>query len=59
MNLDLWAWVERAFRWLRSWCLFLVLRLKELEGENARLKELVAKQALDTAIPREAARGDS
>jgi hypothetical protein len=39
--------------------LFLVLRLKELEGENARLKELAAKQALDTAIPREAAPGDS
>jgi putative transposase len=31
-------------------------RLKELEKENARLKKLVAEQALDNAILREAAR---
>jgi transposase-like protein len=34
-------------------------RLKELESENARLKKLVAEQALDLAILREAARGNS
>ena len=33
-------------------------RLKELEQENARLKKLVADQALDVAILREAARGN-
>jgi transposase-like protein len=31
-------------------------RLKELEGENVRLKKLVADQALDIAILREASR---
>lgn len=31
-------------------------RLKELEAENGRLKRLVADQALDNAILREAAR---
>jgi transposase-like protein len=34
-------------------------RLKELEGENARLKKLVADQALDLSILREASRGSS
>jgi transposase-like protein len=34
-------------------------RLKELEKENARLKKVVADQALDNAILREAARGNS
>lgn len=34
-------------------------RLKELEGENPRLKKLVAEQALDIAILREASRGNS
>src|SRR3954464_14550611 len=34
-------------------------RLKELEQENARLKALVADLALDKAILREAARGNS
>ena len=34
-------------------------RLKELEGQNARLKKLVAEQALDIAILREASRGNS
>ena len=33
-------------------------RLKELEKENARLKKLVAEQALDIAILKEAAGGD-
>lgn len=32
-------------------------RLKELERENARLKKLVADQALDQAILKEALRG--
>ena len=35
-----------------------VKRLKELEKENGRLKKLVADQALDNAILREAARGN-
>jgi len=35
-----------------------VKRLKELERENARLKKLVADQALDNAILREAAKGN-
>lgn len=33
-------------------------RLKELERENARLKKLVADQALDISILREAASGN-
>ena len=33
-------------------------RLKELEKENVRLKKLVADQALDVAILKEAARGN-
>jgi transposase-like protein len=33
-------------------------RLKELELENARLKKLVAEQALDISILREAASGN-
>ena len=33
-------------------------RLRELEKENARLKKLVADQALDNAILREAASGN-
>ena len=35
-----------------------VRRLRELEQENARLKRLVAEQALDNSILREAARGN-
>lgn len=35
-----------------------VKRLKELEKENQRLKKLVAEQALDNAILKEAARGN-
>jgi transposase-like protein len=34
-------------------------RLKELERENARLKKLVADQALDISILKEAASGNS
>jgi transposase-like protein len=34
-------------------------RLKELERENARLKRVVADQALDRAILKEAAAGNS
>ena len=33
-------------------------RLKELEKQNARLKKLVAEQALDIAILKEAALGN-
>jgi putative transposase len=33
-------------------------RLKELEAENARLKKLVAEQALDISILKEAASGN-
>lgn len=33
-------------------------RLKELEKENARLKKLVAEQAVDLSILREVARGN-
>lgn len=33
-------------------------RLKELEKENARLKKLVAEQALDNLILKEVARGN-
>lgn len=33
-------------------------RLKELEIENARLKRLVAEQALDIAMLKEVAKGD-
>jgi putative transposase len=33
-------------------------RLRELEGENARLKKLVAEQALDISILKEAASGN-
>ena len=35
-----------------------VRRLKELEQENSRLKKLVAEQALDLAILKEASRGN-
>jgi putative transposase len=34
-------------------------RLKELERENTRLKRLAGEQALDTAILKEASRGNS
>lgn len=35
-----------------------VKRLKDLEKENARLKKIVAEQALDNAILKEAASGN-
>lgn len=35
-----------------------VTRLKELEDENRRLKQVVAEQALDISILREVARGN-
>ena len=35
-----------------------VVRLKELEKENARLKRIVADQALDIAMLREVTRGN-
>jgi hypothetical protein len=35
-----------------------VTRLKELEDENARLKKVVAEQALDISVLREVARGN-
>jgi putative transposase len=35
-----------------------VVRLKELEKENARLKRIVADQALDVAMLREVSRGN-
>lgn len=35
-----------------------VKRLKDLERENARLKKIVAEQALDNAILKEAASGN-
>lgn len=35
-----------------------VKRLRELERENARLKRIVAEQAIDISILREAARGN-
>lgn len=35
-----------------------VRRLRELERENARLKRIVAEQAIDISILREAARGN-
>jgi len=49
------------FRWRREYGGLKVdqaKRFKELEQENARLKRVVADQALDMAILREAARGN-
>ncbi len=50
---------QTYYRWRREYGGLKVdqaKRLKELEQENARLKKLVADQALDNAILREAAR---
>ena len=50
---------QTYYRWRREYGGLKVdqaKRLKELEQENARLKRLVADQALDIAILREAAR---
>lgn len=50
---------QTYYRWRREYGGLKVdqaKRLKELETENSRLKRLVADQALDNAILREAAR---
>ena len=52
---------QTYYRWRREYGGLRVdqaRRLKELERENARLKKLVADQALDVAILREAAKGN-
>ncbi|MBE0591912.1 MAG: transposase [Gemmatimonadales bacterium] len=49
------------YRWRRAYGGLKVdqaTRFKELEAEHARLKRLVAEQALDNAILREAAKGN-
>ena len=53
---------QTYYRWRREFGglrLDLARRLKELERENSRLRKLVADQALDNDILREAARGNS
>ena len=53
---------QTYYRWRREYGGLKVdqaKRLKELEAENARLKRVVADQALDMAILREAARPNS
>ena len=52
---------QTYYRWRREYGGLRVdqaRRLKELERENARLKKLLADQALDVAILREAAKGN-
>ena len=52
---------QTYYRWRREYGGLRVnqaKRLKELEGENARLKRLVADVSLDNAILKEAARGN-
>ena len=52
---------QTYYRWRREYGGLRVdqaRRLRELERENARLKKLVADQALDVAILREAAKGN-
>jgi putative transposase len=52
---------QTYYRWRREYGGMKVdqaKRLKELERENARLKRLVADQALDNAILREVAQGN-
>lgn len=52
---------QTYYRWRREYGGMKVdqaKRLKELEAENAKLKRLVADQALDNAILREAAKGN-
>jgi transposase-like protein len=49
------------YRWRKEYGglkVYQARRFKELEVENARLKKLVADQALDNAILREAAKGN-
>lgn len=53
---------QTYYRWRREYGGLKVdqaRRLKELEQENARLKRMVAEQALDMAILKEAARPNS
>jgi putative transposase len=53
---------QTLYRWRREYGGLKVnqaRRLKQLELENTRLKKLVADQALDMSILREAARGNS
>jgi transposase-like protein len=52
---------QTYYRWRRAYGglrMDQAKRLKELERENARLKKLVAEQALDNAILKEAAKGN-
>ncbi len=52
---------QTYYRWRREYGGMRVdqaKRLKELERENTRLKQLVAEQALDNSILREAAQGN-
>jgi len=52
---------QTYYRWRREYGglrMVQAKRLKELERENARLKKLVADQALDNAILKEAAKGN-
>ena len=52
---------QSYYRWRREFVGMRVdqaKRLKELERENARLKRLVAEQALDNSILREVASGN-
>ncbi len=52
---------QTYYRWRREYGGLTVdqaKRLKELEKENARLKRLLAEQALDNAILKEAASGN-
>ena len=52
---------QTYYRWRRAYGGLRVTQakgLKELEKENARLKKLVAEQALDNAILKEAASGN-
>lgn len=53
---------QTYYRWRREYGglkLDQARRMKELERENARLKKLVADQALDISILKEAASGNS
>jgi len=53
---------QTYYRWRKEYGgmeLNQVRRLKQLEQENTRLKKLVADQALDIDILKEAARGNS
>ncbi len=57
----LWVSEQSYYRWRREYGGMRVdqaKRLKELERENARLKRLVAEQALDNSILREVASGN-